>query len=111
MTLTNFSSHSVGEMRSHLQNIKHEAVKVKRNQDLLDKCKIVSNKLGFVVSAVDVIAEVCPFPSKMPGSTDITAFLGSPICQDCLERDLVYYESNLIKTSWTCLPKLKLHLI
>jgi len=77
-------------MRSHLQNIKDEAVKVKRNQDFLDKCNTISSQLGFVVSAVDVIAEVCPFSSEMPGLTDITAFLGSPICQDRLECDLVY---------------------
>jgi len=81
-------------MRSHVQNIKDEAVKVKRNQDFLDKCKTISDQLGFVVSAVDAIAEVCPFSSEMPGLTDITAFQGSPICQDCLERDLVYSEGR-----------------
>jgi len=51
-------------MRSHVQNIKDEAVKVKRNQDFLDKCNTISNQLGFVVNAVDAIAEVCPFLSK-----------------------------------------------
>ena len=58
------SSHNVGEMRSHLQNIKDEAVKVKRNQDFLDRCNTISSQLDFIVSAVDAIAEVFPFPSK-----------------------------------------------
>ena len=59
-------------MRARLQNI-NEGV-VPSMQDFLNKCNIITDKLVFIVGAVEAIAEVCSFPTKFPSLTDITAF-------------------------------------
>ena len=85
------STDHVEQTRSHLQMVKEEALKMSNaglavsivggvsdniNQvldtagqtipsiEFLAKCKIVSDHLGFVVRAVDTIAEVCPLICK-----------------------------------------------
>ena len=101
------STDTVQETRSRLQTITTEALKMNARSavgmaslsdgglgkvmppfDFLSKCKIVSDRLGFVVRAVDTLAEVYPFPSNMPRL--IHCSVGSPIRQDGLECDLIY---------------------
>jgi len=53
------SSHNVEEICSHLQNTKE--VVVPSRQDFVNKCKIVNDKIGSIVRAVEAI---CSFPTE-----------------------------------------------
>jgi hypothetical protein len=62
-------------------------------QDFFAKWKSVSDQLGFVVHAVDAIAEVCSFPRLT--ETMIHYFVAPPLRQDRLECDLLYSDGRM----------------
>jgi len=71
--------------------------------DFLSKCKVVSDRLGFIVRALDTVAEVCfKSPSKKMPSLN-HCFVGSPICQDCLECDLIYSNGGYLSEDFRTL--------